>query len=145
MLNQFDNVPTMLQPPLTLGEQVLSEVAKYVGTGAITSIVTWLLFRYKYKAEAGASDADAAKSYAEAQRQYSDIIRDAYDQIDKLAATCETQRTQLRDLNLRFAREDFLEFEMEWLNSVLKAAEVDLSQYDYLRRKRETKPLTREG
>lgn len=132
-------------PQLSDWGQVLVEIARFLAPGGIGSIATWALMRRRNEAETQATDASAALSYAEAQRQYSEIISEAYDRIDSLAATCESQRVQLRELNLRFDREDFLEFEMEWLNSVLKAAEVDLSQYDYLRRKRETKPLTREG
>lgn len=133
----------MQSSPTNLTEwgQVLTELARTLGSGGIGSLVTWLLMRRKTAAEVHATDAVAAKSFAEAQREYADIISGAYNRIDKLDETCQKQQATIRqmvmDQDKRIMREEFLEFEVEWLNAVLKAASVKLSDYDYLRRKRD--------
>lgn len=137
-----------MQPSsLTFTEQVLLEVARFVGYGGlIGAIVGWLTTRHKTRAETHATDAGAAKTYAEAQRQYSEIINDAYKLIDDLGETCSSQRTQLRDVTMQRDKQiieiALLEDEVKWLAAVMQVANVQLSDYDYLRRKRDDSPST---
>lgn len=120
---------------------LLIEIARILAPGGIGSIATWALMRKRNEAEVHTADANAALSYAEAQKQYSEIISEAYDRIDQLYKVGESQREQLRitsmDRDKQTIEIELLEDELKWVKSVMVAAGVRLSDYDYLRRKRE--------
>lgn len=127
---------------LTFTEQVLLEVARFVGYGGlIGAVVGWLTTRHKTRAETHATNADTARTYAEAQKQYADIINDAYKLIDELGPACADLRRQLGQAVMQRDKQiieiELLEDEVKWLAAVMKVANVHLSDYDYLRRKRE--------
>lgn len=120
-------------------EQTVIELARNFGSGIVGAIIAWLTFRKKLKPEIQQIDAVTAKTYAEARHIDGETLGDAYKRIEELYVICDGQRTQLSRLQLdndKKAMElEFQEAELKWLKGVLDAAQVRLSDYDYLRRK----------
>lgn len=127
------------QPSSTGIEQTLLELAKFIASGIAGSFLTWLNLRKKLRPEIQQIDAITAKTYAEARHIDGETLGDAYKRIEELYIICDGQRTQLSRLQLdndKKAMElEFQEAELKWLKGVLDAAQVRLSDYDYLRRK----------
>lgn len=122
-------------------EQTILELAKFLASGIIGSLLTWLNLRKKLKPEIQVIEATAAKTYAEARHLNGETLKDAYDRIEELFVIADSQRTQISRLqrnNDKQAMElQFQEHEIKWLKGVLDAAEVKLSDYDYLRKREE--------
>lgn len=120
-------------------EQTVLKLAEFLASGIIGSFLTWLNLRKKLKPEIKVIEATAAKTYAEARHIDGETLGDAYRRIEELYVICDGQRTQLRRLQLSYDKQtmelEFQEGELKWLKGVLDAAEVKLSDYDYLRRK----------
>ncbi len=130
----------MQTPSSSLGlEQVLIEVAKYLGSGTIVGILTWLTMRKKVKPEIQVMEATTAKTYAEARHLNGETLGSAYERIEELYIIADSQRTQISRLQLDNDKKTmeltFQEAEIKWIKGVLDAAQVKLSDYDYLRRK----------
>lgn len=132
-----------IQPSSSSGaiEQTILELARVLAGGLIGSILTWLNLRKKLKPEIQVIEATAAKTYAEARHLNGETLKDAYDRIEELFIIADSQRTQISRLQLDNDKQamelQFQEHEIKWLKGVLDAAEVKLSDYDYLRRKDE--------
>jgi len=124
-------------------EQTILELAKFVASGIVGSFLTWLNLRKKLKPEIQAIEAGAAKTYAEARHLNGETLSSAYERIEELYVIADSQRTQIGRLQILLDKavmnEDFLEEEVKWLNSVLKAAGVDLKQYGHMRQLIRTK------
>jgi hypothetical protein len=60
-------------------------------------------------------------------------LKDAYDRIEELYIIADSQRTQVarlqRENDKMSLREEFLEEELVWMHSVIKAAGVKLENY----------------
>lgn len=127
-------------PPSSLSgiEYVLISIVTVLA-GCAGSLLTWLVNRRKVKPEITAIEATAEKTRAEARRLDSDTIGAAYARLDELWEIAEDQRIQIRTLTLENDKKtmelEFQESELKWLKGVLDAAQVKLSDYDYLRRK----------
>lgn len=128
--------------PLSDWGQVLAEIAKFLGSGSVATLATWLLMRRKTKAEVQATDADAARNWAEARQLDSKTVNEAYDRIEELWNISDAQREQIRTLSMARDKQiieiELLEDELKWLKGVMAVANVKLSDYDYLRRKRDS-------
>lgn len=126
---------------LTGLEFVLLEIAKFIGSGGIGSLTTWLLLRKKVAPEVDAIQAGAEKTRAEARRLDAETINQAYERIDELWDIAESQRERIRALSMDTDKKSIelrlLDDEITWLSAVMKAAGVKLSDYDYLRQKRQ--------
>lgn len=120
-------------------EQVLFELAKYVGWGGLVSFATWLTLRKKVKPEIQQIEAVTAKTYAEARHLNGETLGSAYERIEELYIIADSQRTQIGRLQLSLDKaimnEEFLEEEVKWLNSVLHTAGVDLKKYGHMRQR----------
>jgi len=120
-------------------EQTILELAKFIASGIVGSFLTWLNLRKKLKPEIQVIEATAAKTYAEARHLNGETLANAYERIEELYVIADSQRTQIS--RLQFANDkqmmelQFQESELKWLKGVLDAAQVKLSDYDYLRRK----------
>lgn len=132
----------MQNSPSSFGlEQVLIEIARFVGPGGLGGFLTWLVMRKKVKPEIRVIEATAEKTLAEARKLDGETLADAYDRIQELYIIADQQRVQVSRLQLKCDKQDmeleFQESEIKWLKGVLDAAQVKLSDYDHLRRKRE--------
>lgn len=124
-------------------EQTVLELAKYLATGAlgsaVGSILTWLNLRKKLKPEIQQIEASTAKTYAEARHLNGETLKDAYSRIEELYIIADSQRTQIarlqRENDKMSLREEFLEEELAWINSVIKAAGVQLEKYGHMRQR----------
>lgn len=120
-------------------EQTILELAKILAGGFVGSILTWLNLRKKVKPEIQQIEAVTAKTYAEARHLNGETLGDAYDRIEELYVIADQQRTQINRLQLDCDKKgmelEFQESEIKWLKGVMDAANVKLSDYDYLRRK----------
>lgn len=121
-------------------EQTILELAKFLASGLVGSLLTYLNLRKKLKPEIQVIEATAAKTYAEARHLNGETLKDAYDRIEELYIIADTQRTTISRLQIECDRkqmnEEFLEEELSWLNSVLKAADVKLQDYGHMRQRR---------
>lgn len=121
-------------------EQTVLELAKIIASGLLGSVLTWLNLRKKLRPEIQAIEASTAKTYAEARHINGETLGDAYDRIEELYIIADQQRIQLSRLQLDGDKKtmelEFQETEIKWLKGVLDAAQVKLSDYDYLRRKK---------
>jgi hypothetical protein len=131
----------MQNSPSSFGlEQVLIEIARFVGPGGLGGFLTWLIMRKKVKPEIRVIEATAEKTLAEARKIDGETLGDAYDRIKELHVIGDQQRVQISRLQLMCDKQnmelEFQESELKWLKGVLDAAQVKLSDYDYLRRKR---------
>src|SRR5688572_10404194 len=128
-----------LSSSLAALEQTALELAKALASGIIGSLLMWLNLRKKLKPEIQVIEATAAKTYAEARHLNGETLGDAYDRIEELYVIADNQRTQISRLQLDNDKQamelQFQESELKWLKGVLDAAEVKLSDYDYLRRR----------
>lgn len=122
-------------------QQTILEVAKFLASGIIGSALTWLNLRKKLRPEIQQIEAVTEKTYAEARRLNGETLKDAYDRIEELFIIADQQRVQISRLQLANDKQamelQFQEHEIKWLKGVMDAAEVKLSDYDYLRRKDE--------
>ena len=122
-------------------EQTILELARVLAGGLIGSVLTWLNLRKKLKPEIQQIEAATAKTYAEARHLNGETLKDAYDRIEELYVIADSQRTTISRLQMECDRkklnEEFLEEELTWLNSVLKAANVKLQDYGHMRQRRE--------
>lgn len=120
-------------------EQTVIELAKFVASGIIGSFLTWLNLRKKLKPEIQVIEATAAKTYAEARHLNGETLGNAYERIEELYIIADQQRVQISRLQLENDKKSmeltFQESELKWLKGVLDAAQIKLSDYDYLRRK----------
>jgi hypothetical protein len=127
------------QPSSSGLEQLFIEVAKFLGTGGLVGFLTWLTMRKKVKPEIQLTEATAAKTYAEARHIDGETLNDAYKRIEELYVIADGQRTQISRLQMECDKRgmelEFQETELKWLKGVMHAAGVNLSDYDYLRRK----------
>lgn len=121
-------------------EQTILELARVLAGGLIGSILTYLNLRKKIKPEIQVIEATAAKTYAEARHLNGETLKDAYDRIEELYVIADSQRTTISRLQMECERkkmnEEFLEEELTWLNSVMKAANVRLQDYGHMRQRR---------
>lgn len=130
-----------IQPSSSSGavEQTILEVAKFIASGIIGSFLTWLNLRKRLKPEIQQIEAVTAKTYAEARHLNGETLKDAYDRIEELYIIADTQRTTISRLQLDNDKQSmelqFQESEIKWLKGVMDAAQIKLSDYDYLRRK----------
>jgi len=128
-------------PPSSLTglEYVLISIVTVLA-GGIGSLLTWLVNRRKVKPEITVIEASAEKVRAEARRLDSDTIGAAYARLDELWEIAENQRIQIRQLGMDSDKKtievELLEDELKWLKGVINAADIKLSDYDYLRRKK---------
>jgi hypothetical protein len=99
----------------SISEQVWLEVARFIGWWG------WLA-RHKHVAEVSIPTL--------VESQYLDTINDACHLIDKLNAELQlvTLERDKHEIEVRLLWD-----ELKWMNAVLKAAKVQLSDYDYLR------------
>lgn len=122
-------------------EQTAIDLAKLIASGIVGAFLWWLKDRKKLKPEIQVIEATAAKTYAEARHLNGETLKDAYDRIEELYIIADSQRTQISRLQLANDKQaielQFQEAEMKWLRGVLDAAEVKLSDYDYLRKRDE--------
>ncbi len=131
----------MLQTPSSSTglEQTVLELAKVIASGIVGSFLTWLNLRKKLKPEIQVIEATAAKTYAEARHINGETLSDAYDRIEELYMIADRQRVLISRLQLDNDKKsmelEFQESELKWLKGVMDAAQVKLSDYDYLRRK----------
>ena len=120
-------------------QQTILELARVLAGGLIGSVLTWLNLRKKLKPEIQVIEATAAKTYAEARHLNGETLRDAYDRIEELYIIADSQRTQIarlqREHDKQIMREEFLEEELTWVNSVIKAAGVKLENYGHMRQR----------
>lgn len=128
-------------------EQTILELAKFLASGIIGSFLTYLNLRKKLKPEIQVIEATAAKTYAEARHLNGETLGDAYNRIEELFVIADSQRVQISRLQLDNDKKSmelqFQEAELKWLKGVLDAAQVKLSDYDYLRRKIQPDPPTK--
>lgn len=121
-------------------EQTVLELAKVIASGLIGSFLTYLNLRKKIKPEIQQIEAATAKTYAEARHLNGETLKDAYDRIEELYVIADSQRTTISRLQMECDRkkmnEEFLEEELTWLNSVMKAANVKLQDYGHMRQRR---------
>lgn len=136
-----------IQPSSFSIEQTLLELAKYIASAVTGSLLMWLNLRKKLKPEIQVIEATAAKTYAEARHLNGETLGNAYERIEELYVIADQQRVQISRLQLDSDKKSmelqFQEAELKWLKGVLDAANVKLSDYDYLRRKvtdEKTKP-----
>lgn len=119
--------------------QTVLELAKTLGSGILGALLTWLNLRKRLRPEIQQIDAITAKTYAEARHIDGETLGDAYKRIEELYVICDSQRTQISRLQLDNDKKgmelEFQEAELKWLKGVMDAAQVRLSDYDYLRRK----------
>lgn len=127
-------------------EQTVLELAKFLASGVIGAVLTWLNLRKKLKPEIQVIEATAAKTYAEARHLNGETLSDAYDRIEELYVIADRQRVQISRLQTAFDKatrnEEFLEEELQWLNNVIKVAGIDLAKYGHMRKT--VKPITPE-
>lgn len=120
-------------------EQTILELAKFVASGIVGSFLTWLNLRKKLRPEIQQIEATTAKTYAEARHLNGETLGNAYERIEELYIIADQQRVQISRLQLDNDKKtmelEFQESELKWLKGVLDAAQVKLSDYDYLRRK----------
>ena len=99
-------------------QQTILEVARYVASGAIGAVLTWLNLRKKLKPEIQQIEASTAKTYAEARHLNGETLKDAYDRIEELYVIADSQRTQIarlqRENDRTHMNEEFLEDEVKW-------------------------------
>lgn len=121
-------------------QQTILEVARYVASGAIGAVLTWLNLRKKLKPEIQQIEASTAKTYAEARHLNGETLKDAYDRIEELYVIADSQRTQIarlqRENDRTHMNEEFLEDEVKWLNAVILAANIKLADYGHMRKVR---------
>lgn len=119
--------------------QTVLELAKIVAGGVVGAFLQWLNLRKKLRPEIQQIEAETAKTYAEARHLNGETLGNAYERIEELYVIADQQRIQISRLQLdndKKAMElEFQESELKWLKGVLDAAQVKLSDYDYLRRK----------
>lgn len=122
-------------------EQTILELAKVIASGILGSFLTWLNLRKKLRPEIQQIEASTAKTYAEARHLNGETLKDAYDRIEELYVIADTQRTSISRLQMECERkkmnEEFLEEELMWMKSVIKAAGVKLENYGHMRQRRE--------
>jgi len=120
-------------------EQTVLELAKFIASGIVGSFLTWLNLRKKLKPEIQVIEATAAKTYAEARHLNGETLKDAYARIEELYVIADSQRTQIarlqRENDKMSLREEFLEEELEWMRSVIKAAGVKLENFGHMRQR----------
>lgn len=120
-------------------ETTILELAKFLASGLLGSFLTWLNFRKKLKPEIQQIEASTAKTYAEARHLNGETLKDAYSRIEELYIIADSQRTQIarlqRENDKMSLREEFLEEELQWINSVIKAAGVKLENYGHMRQR----------
>lgn len=130
----------MQTPSSSIGlEQTILELAKVFASGIVGSFLMWLNLRKKLKPEIQVIEATAAKTYAEARHLNGETLGNAYERIEELYIIADQQRLQISRLQLTNDKQsmelEFQESELKWLKGVLDAAQIKLSDYDYLRRK----------
>jgi len=127
-------------------EQTILELAKVIASGILGSFLTWLNLRKKLRPEIQQIEASTAKTYAEARHLNGETLKDAYDRIEELYVIADSQRTTIarlqRENDRKGLNEEFLEEELQWLNSVLKAANVKLENYGHMRQRVRPTPPT---
>lgn len=118
---------------------LIGTIATSIGLAA-GSLLTWFVKRRKVEPEIDAIHATSEKTRAEARRLDAETIAQAYDRIDELWSVCESQRLKIGELSMsndkRAIEMEMLDYEVQWMSAVLKAANVKLSDYDHLRRKK---------
>lgn len=119
--------------------QTVLELAKIVAGGVVGAFLQWLNLRKKLRPEIQQIEAETAKTYAEARHLNGETLGNAYERIEELYVIADQQRIQISRLQLDNDKKtmelEFQESELKWLKGVLDAAQVKLSDYDYLRRK----------
>lgn len=132
--------------PSSSYEQTILELAKFVASGVVGSVLTYLNLRKKLKPEIQVIEATAAKTYAEARHLNGETLGNAYERIEELFVIVSSQRTQLGRLQVSLDKavmnEEFLEEEVKWLNSVIHAAGVDLKKYGHMRQRFRPLPMS---
>jgi uncharacterized membrane protein YheB (UPF0754 family) len=127
-------------------EQTILELAKFIASGIVGSFLTWLNLRKKLNPESQQIEASTAKTYAEARHLNGETLKDAYDRIEELYIIADSQRTQIARLQREYDRqvlnEEFLEEELQWMNSVIKTAGVKLENYGHMRQRIRPRPET---